>query len=131
MTEFAYNNSKYSSTGVTFLFAAYGQDPRWGEDFGQQMKQKVPATRARAEEVARMRKLLETKWQTTFAYSLKHYDKKHTPWTFSVGDKVWLNGKNIKTVQPSKKLDYKYFGPFVVLKSIKKQAYRLDLPKMF
>ena len=95
------------------------------------MKQKVPAAKVRTEEVARMHKLLEAKWQTTFAYTSKHYDKKHTPWTFSVGDKVWLNGKNIKTVWPSKKLDYKYFGSFMVLKPIEKQIYQLDLPKTF
>ena len=84
------------------------------------MKWEVLAARAHAEEVARIRKLLEAKWQTTLAYALKHYDKKHTPWTFSVGDKIWLNDKNIKTVQPSKKLDYKYFRLFVILKPIGK-----------
>ena len=78
-----------------------------------------------------MRKLLKAKWQTTLAHVSKHYDKKHTPQTFSIRDKVWLNGKNIKTVRPLKKLDYKYFGLFVVLKPIGKQAYRLDLPKTF
>ena len=62
------------------------------------MKQKVPSVRAYAEEVAKIRKLLEAKWQATLAYASKHYDKKHAPRTFSVGDKVWLNGKNIKMV---------------------------------
>ena len=61
MAEFAYNNSKYSSTGVTPFFAAYGRDPKWGKDFEQQMKQEVPAARARTEEVTKMCKLLETK----------------------------------------------------------------------
>ena len=44
---------------------------------------------------------------------------------------MWLYGKNIKIVQSSKKLDYKYFGLFVILKPIEKQAYQLDLPKTF
>ena len=44
---------------------------------------------------------------------------------------MWLNGKNIKTMQPSKKLNYKYFRLFVLLKSIEKQAYWLDLQKTF
>ena len=75
--------------------------------------------------------MLEAKWQSTLVYASKHYDKKHIPWTFSIGDKVWLNGKNIKMVQSSKKLDYKYFRPFVIFKLIRKQAYQLDLPKTF
>jgi len=33
-----------------------------------------------------------------------------------VGDKVWLSTKHIKTQRPSKKLDYKWIGPFKVLK---------------
>jgi len=36
--------------------------------------------------------------------------------TFEVGDKVWLSTKHIKTQRPSKKLDYKWIGPFNVLK---------------
>ena len=131
IAEFAYNNSKHSSTGVTFFFAAYSRDPRYRKDFRQQMKREVSAARTHAEEVARMRKLLKAKWQTTLIYASKYYDKKHTLWTFSLKDKVWLNSKNIKTVQLSKKLDYKYFGSFMVLKPIEKQTYWLDLPKTF
>ena len=44
---------------------------------------------------------------------------------------MWLNEKNIKIIQSSKKLDYKYFRLFMVLKPIRKQAYQLDLPKTF
>ena len=77
MTEFAYNNSKHNSTRVTHFFAVYGQDPRWRKNFGQQMKQEVPTARVCMEEVARMHKLLEAKWQTTLTYTSKHYDKKH------------------------------------------------------
>ena len=61
----------------------------------------------------------------------KYYDKKYISWIFNIGNKVWLNGKNIKTVQPSKRLDYKYFEPFMIFKPIRKQAYQLDLPKTF
>ena len=87
--------------------------------------------RAYVKKVTRMCKLLEAKWQTTLVYASKHYDKKHTPRTFSVRDKVWLNGKNIKIIRLLKKLDYKYFGSFVVFKPIRKQAYWLDLSKTF
>ena len=49
--------------------------------------------------------------------------------TYNVGDIVLLSTKNIKLACPSKKLDYRFAGPFRVLDLIRKQAYRLDIPK--
>ena len=48
--------------------------------------------------------------------------------SFNAGDKVYLNAKNIKSMRPSKKLDYKYYGPYVIEKPVGKQAYKLKLP---
>ena len=33
---------------------------------------------------------------------------------YNVGDKVWLSSENIRTVHLTKKLDYKWLGPYVV-----------------
>ena len=44
-----------------------------------------------------------------------------------MGYKVLLSDRNIRTTQLAKKLDYKYHGPFVILKCIGIQAYQLDL----
>ena len=33
---------------------------------------------------------------------------------YNVGDKVWLSLENIRTVHPTKKLNYKWLGPYVV-----------------
>ena len=46
----------------------------------------------------------------------------------SIGDKVWLLRRNLKTHRPSDKLDYRRLGPFLVDKQINEVAYRLDLP---
>ena len=48
--------------------------------------------------------------------------------TFAVGDTVWLSTRNLKKSGPSKKLDYKHTGPYMVTKTINKNAYKLDLP---
>jgi len=48
--------------------------------------------------------------------------------SFQVGDKVWLNSKNIRTRRPSRKLDNKHHGPYEVKGMIGTHAYRLDLP---
>ena len=47
--------------------------------------------------------------------------------SFRIGDKVWLNLKNIKTDRPSKKLDDKN-GKFTITEVINSHAYRLDTP---
>ena len=44
------------------------------------------------------------------------------------GEKVWLNAKNIKTLRPQKKLDWKNLGPFVVKQMIGSHACELELP---
>ena len=49
--------------------------------------------------------------------------------SFKEGDKVWLDGHNLKTYRPSKKLDVKRLGPFLILEKIGKSAYRLRLPR--
>lgn len=47
--------------------------------------------------------------------------------TYKIGDKVYLNSKNIDSTQPAKKLDYKYYRPYTIKKAIEKQASRLKL----
>ena len=51
----------------------------------------------------------------------KHY-------TFKVGDKVWLQAKEIKIHVPSWKLGLKQLGPFKVMKVIFEVDYQLKLP---
>ena len=50
------------------------------------------------------------------------------PKSYTPSDKVWLNSKYIKT-KCNRKLKAKFFGPFRVLHLIRKQAYKLELPK--
>ena len=45
--------------------------------------------------------------------------------SYQVGDKVWLDGKDIKSDRPSKKLDDKRYGPFKIIKIIGPNAYRI------
>lgn len=46
---------------------------------------------------------------------------------YKVGDKVWLNLRNLQTGRPSKKLDAKN-GRYKILEKIGSHAYRLDTP---
>ena len=47
--------------------------------------------------------------------------------TYKVGDKIYLNSKNIESTWPAKKLNYKYYGPYTISEAIGKQAYKLKL----
>lgn len=47
---------------------------------------------------------------------------------FRVGDRVWLNFKNVKLLRPCKKLDFKNGGPFEITECVGKYAYKLKLP---
>ena len=47
---------------------------------------------------------------------------------YKVSNKIYLNSKNIKSTQPTKKLGYKYHGLYTISKTIGKQAYKLELP---
>jgi hypothetical protein len=53
---------------------------------------------------------------------------KPLPYTYNVGQKVWLNSKDIATSHPSRKLTPRQLGPYEVLKRTSDLTYRLRLP---
>ncbi|KAI0991979.1 hypothetical protein K3495_g16207 [Podosphaera aphanis] len=59
------------------------------------------------------------------------YANKHRaiPPSYQVGDKVFVNAKNIKTRRPCKKLDWKNLGPFRIAEVVSSHSYRLHLPE--
>ena len=105
----------------------YGQHPRLGveplkrtkvesvEDFLERMKANQEEAKAAlhqaAEDMARF-------------YDLH---KGEAP-DYQIGDLVWLDGKDIKTDRPSKKLEDKRYGPFKIIKKISSSTYKLKLP---
>ena len=48
---------------------------------------------------------------------------------YEVGDKVYVNTRNIRTTRPSKKLDLKFIGPYTITEQINSVTYRLGLPE--
>ena len=58
----------------------------------------------------------------------KFYDRKgRTSIEYKPGDLVLLEGTNIRSERPSKKLDAKRYGPFKVVEKVGNSAYRLKL----
>jgi len=60
----------------------------------------------------------------------KQFDKKRrNPQGLKVGDKVWLENKNIQSNRLSKKLDNKRYRPFRISKDIGLGVFQLKLPE--
>ena len=128
MAEFAYNNAKNASINHTPFELNYGYHPRvfFKKDTNPRFRSKT------ADE------LLAELWKLMIIYrkNLYHAQKlqKQTdnkglkPKSYTLGDKVWLNSKYIKTKQ-NRKLEAKFFKPFWMLYPVGKQAYKLELPK--
>ncbi len=127
LAEFAYNNTLQGSIQQTPFFANYGHHPRF-DQFNLNISENPAATdlATRLSDIQKQMKqsLLEAQehQKTNADKSRKEHPK------ISIGDKVWLLRRNLKTRRPSDKLDYRRLGPFPVVKQINKVAYRLELP---
>ncbi|QRV85908.1 integrase core domain protein [Ceratobasidium sp. AG-Ba] len=120
IAEFCHNNQVNSATGKTAFETIYGLHPRWD----------LVDLEVNAPNAADMADSMQEIWDEVIAsmefYRSKESDPKRE---YKVGDKVWLVGQNITTRRPSKKLDNKKLGPFVISENISSHAYRLELPK--
>jgi len=128
MAEFAYNNSVTNGNGLTPFFANYGFHPA--------------TTNLPAVEPLNPASTVYAHWmQTVHEDSRQGLEKvqermcrysnpaRREPPAYQVGDLVMLNGRNIKTRRPMKKLDHKNHGPFQIEKIVSPLAVRLTLPR--
>ena len=75
-----------------------------------------------------LRELIIVYWKNFYhAWKLQKraYDKGVKPWNYTLGNKIWLNNKYIKT-KHNRKLEIKFFGLFWVFYPIGKQTYKLE-----
>lgn len=128
IAQFAYNNSKHSSTNTSPFYAIYGYHPRLSVTLPRTNKDRSPAEE-------RLKNLHDLHNEMKFNIALaqeKHsqfYNKRVTPGPkYKINDMVWLSAKNIKSQRPTGKLDYKKLGPFKIIGLVGSRAYRLDLP---
>lgn len=139
MAEFSANNHVNATTKMTPFFVNYGFHPRFSFE--------APYTQGALEQNPRVRGLKSTAAEISSRMEQinKHccieqmtlgqariegfanVTRQPAP-NYQVGDKVWLDARNIKTQRPSKKLDYKSLGPFEVIQRIGPTSYKLDLP---
>jgi hypothetical protein len=128
IAQFAYNNSKHSSTNVSPFFAVHGYHPR--------LSISLPRTNKNSNSADdRVRRLHDVHQEMKFNIALAqesheyYYNKKVIqPPIYKIGDKVWLSSKNIHSKRPTGKLDHKRLGPFSISDIIGSRSYKLNLP---
>jgi hypothetical protein len=127
LAEFTYNNSKHSSSEVTQFYANYAYNPAMNG-------LAVSGIKGASEEMAAKIKEVQEELKSTLVRASerhkRYYDKatrKLPQW--EVGSKVWVkHDEAISTSRPSKKLKYKWLGPYEITERISDMAYKLKLP---
>ncbi len=130
MTKFIYNDQEHLATKVTPFFADMGRHPYKGT---------APKMALRNETAQEFANGMRKTWNEVGS-ALKmakkdmkrFYDRKRTEaMEYKEGDKVWLEGTNLSTDRPMKKLDNECFGPFKVIKKVGTSSYKLQIPYMW
>ncbi|KAH7459494.1 hypothetical protein FOMA001_g43 [Fusarium oxysporum f. sp. matthiolae] len=113
------------------FFANYGFNPRMGFEPTITVKG-TPATRDAEKFAQKMNEILEYLRSESIAAQARYENQanrhRRPARHYREGDYVWLDARNIKTLRPQKKLDWKNIGPLKITKVISPYAYRLDLP---
>lgn len=122
LAEFAINNRQSGTTGYSPFWLMHGYNP-WA----------LPAVgreTAMPEATSRLSLLSEARAEAESALRMAKERLSQAPCVkFQIGDKVWLDTKNIRIRQPSGKLGPKKLGPFEVTKVIGDRDYQLALPR--
>ncbi|SPJ89616.1 related to TY3B TY3B protein [Fusarium torulosum] len=131
LAEFAANSLKSETTRMSPFFANYGFNPRMG--FEPTITVGGSAATRDAERFAQtMNEILEHLREESIAaqarYEAQANRHRQPARRYREGDHVWLDARNIKTLRPQKKLDWKNIGPLKVVKVVSPYAYRLELP---
>jgi len=127
LAEFSYNNRVQASTRQTPFMLNNGRHPRMGTEPLKDGKIDTADTFVKNMEEAR--KEAESALKKAADDMAKFYDRhRGIPTKYKVGDMVWLDGKDLKTDRPSKKLDDKRYGSYKITKVVGSNAYELKLP---
>ena len=123
----AHNGKVHSATRKTPFYLMYGYEPSWPNQI--LTSQTVPTAEERLKGVIKGREEAEAsmKLQAEQMILAKERHGARNP-NWKQGDKVWLDGKNLKMVYPSAKLQPKRFGPFEIEAQVGEGAYKVRLP---
>jgi hypothetical protein len=130
LAEFCYNNREHTATKQTPFFLNHGQHPWTGTEVRRETKYhnveqfKENLDHARQDAQAALNFANDT--------MKRQYDKHRRPAIdYKPGDKVYIEGTNIRSDRPTKKLEDRRYGPFPIDKKIGRSAYKVTLPPLW
>jgi len=131
--EFAYNNSKQTSTGFTPFELDCGQHPHTPITLGKKVITNVPAASDFIEHWNTMISTAKDHLREAQERQMKYANNHRRHLTFKLGDQVLLSMKNtnnpVDRNRPTKKLTPRFTGPYTISEVISPVVYRLDLPQ--
>ncbi|SPC65294.1 related to transposon-encoded proteins with TYA, reverse transcriptase, integrase domains in various combinations [Ustilago sp. UG-2017b] len=130
LAEFSYNNAEHASTQLTPFFTNYGYHPCFSFDNTDSAPlPPFPAARSYADQLKQLHEYVRGELDKANSQSAEQFNKRRLPSPqFQPGNRVWLSAENIRSLCPTKKLDYHRLGPFSISEVISSHAYRLQLP---
>jgi hypothetical protein len=132
IAEFTANNHTLDTTGHSPFYGNYGFHPQL--TFGQHPLQDPKDMREvnaqqTAQQMEQLFSELKAEMKRSQAIHSEQTNKSRRSGTeLNIGDKVWLDVRNIWTTRPSKKLDWKCIGPYEVVEVISPWTFRIKLP---
>lgn len=129
LAEFAVNQARSETTRLSPFMANYGFHPRMG--FEPVETDSRPPVRDAEKFASTMESILDhLKAEMTAAqarYENQANRLRRPARRYLSGQSVWLDSRNIKTLRPQKKLDWKNLGPFKIKRAVSPYAYELEL----
>ncbi|KAI0992612.1 hypothetical protein K3495_g15573, partial [Podosphaera aphanis] len=135
--EYNANNTESETTKVTPFFANSAQHPRSAispprtqtqPSVSHYLKSQQEAANDFVQKMENLTSFLQENMKVSQAYYEKHANRHRSPPpSYCVGDRVFINAKNIRTKRPCKKLDWKSLGPFTIVKVVGSHSYQLKL----
>ena len=107
------------------FFVDHGYHPYTGIEL---QRDQVPSATELVNRLSKARQEVEAALALAKAAMKQQFDKHHSEsWDYKPRDLVWLEGTNIKTQWPAKKLDHLPHGPFIITEKVGQAAYQLKL----